>query len=97
MGESYMITVGIKEIRNNLSRYLARVKSGEEVQITERGKPIARIIKETQGKKSIGEALGPLIGKGLITLPTRSIRRNQIIPEEVPGKPVSEIVIKDRR
>jgi len=92
-----MITVGIKEIKNNLSRYLARVKSGEEVQITERGKPIARIIKETQRKKSIGEALAPLVEKGLITLPTRSMRRNQISPQEVPGKPVSEMVIEDRR
>jgi len=92
-----MITVGIKEIKNNLSRYLARVKNGEEVQITERGKPIARIIKENQRKKSIGEALGPLLEKGLIALPTRSIRRARIVPKEVPGKPVSEMVIEDRR
>ncbi len=92
-----MITAGVKDLKNNLSRYLARVKSGEEVQITERGKPIARIIKENQDKDAVREALGTLFQQGLIELPTRSINRDQIVPEEVPGKPVSEMVIEDRR
>lgn len=92
-----MISAGIKEIKNNLSRYLAHVKRGEEVQITERGRPIARIIKENQGGRSIRKALGPLLEKGLIALPSRSINRNQLVPEDVPGKAVSEMVIEDRR
>ncbi len=95
--EVSMISAGIKEIKNNLSRYLAHVKGGEEVQITKRGRPIARIVKENQVNKSIRKALGPLLEKGLIALPTRSINRNQLAPEEVPGKPVSEMVIEDRR
>ena len=33
-----LIHAGVKEIKNNLSRFLARVKQGEEVVITERGK-----------------------------------------------------------
>jgi len=34
-----MIKAGIKETKNNLSRYLMHVKAGEEVVITERGNP----------------------------------------------------------
>jgi len=92
-----MINVGIKEVKNNLSRLLAQVKAGEEVLITKRGKPIARIVKESQGNQSIRAALDPLVQSGLITLPGRSIVKDSISAIETLGKPVSEIVIEDRR
>jgi prevent-host-death family protein len=38
-----METVGIRDFRNNLSRWLRAVKSGESVLITERGRPVARL------------------------------------------------------
>jgi antitoxin (DNA-binding transcriptional repressor) of toxin-antitoxin stability system len=92
-----MITAGIKEVKNNLSRYLARVKMGEEILITDRGKPVARIVRENQGNRSVRVALGPLIEKGLIALPSRRIEKEHLSPVEVPGKLVSEMVIEDRR
>jgi len=92
-----MITVGVKEAKNNLSRYLARVKKGEEVQITERGKPIARIIKEGQGLGPVRRALSTLVDRGLIVLPSHSVKKDHISPVDVPGRPVSEMVIEDRR
>mgnify|MGYP001048111290 CR=1 FL=1 len=52
-----MLTIGVKEMKNNLSRFLARVKQGEEVVITERGKPIARIVKESGAGSTVYEAL----------------------------------------
>jgi hypothetical protein len=36
-----MISARIKEVKNNLSRLLIRVKRGEEVLITDRGRPIS--------------------------------------------------------
>jgi len=33
--------VGIRELRQNLSRYLRRVAAGERLEVTERGKPVA--------------------------------------------------------
>ncbi len=92
-----MITAGVKELKNNLSRYLARVKSGEEVLITDRGKTFARIVKEDPPHKSIRVALAPLITRGLIKLPSREINKRNLSPIQVPGKPVSEMVIEDRR
>ena len=92
-----MISAGIKEIKNNLSRLLTKVKAGEEILITERGRPIARIVKENQGDKSIRVALGPLVQRGLITLPGRSIMKDPIPVLEVPGRSVSDMVIEDRR
>lgn len=39
-----MKTAAVAELKAKLSRYLGRVKAGEEVLVTERGTPIARII-----------------------------------------------------
>lgn len=33
----------MRELKNHLSAYLARVKSGEDVVVTQRGRPIARL------------------------------------------------------
>jgi prevent-host-death family protein len=43
MEENIMITAGIKEARQRLTEYLIRVQKGEEVIITKRNEPIARI------------------------------------------------------
>ncbi len=92
-----MVNVGIKEVKNNLSRLLAQVKAGEEILITKRGRPIARIVKENHGDKSIRTALDPLVQSGLIALPSRNILKDNISAVETLGKPVSEMVIEDRR
>jgi prevent-host-death family protein len=92
-----MISAGVKDVKNNLSRLLARVKAGEEVLITERGKPVARIVKEERGDKSVLAAQAPLIQRGIIALPSRSILKDGLTVADVSGKPVSEMVIEDRR
>lgn len=38
-----MVTAGIKEARQHFTEYLAKVERGEEVIITRRSEPIARI------------------------------------------------------
>ena len=37
-------TVGVRELRQNLSKYLDRVKDGEALVVTERGRRVARLI-----------------------------------------------------
>ena len=39
-----MATVGIRELRQQLSKYLRRVAQGEQVVVTQRGEPVALII-----------------------------------------------------
>lgn len=41
-----MIKVNVTQLRNNLPAYLGKVKSGEEVAVTSRGKVIARLVPE---------------------------------------------------
>jgi len=38
------VRIGVRELRQNASRYLARVKAGETVEVTERGVLIARLV-----------------------------------------------------
>ena len=37
-------TIGIRELRDGLSRHLAEVREGGEIIVTDHGKPIARIV-----------------------------------------------------
>ncbi len=92
-----MLTTGVKDLKNRLSQYLSSVKGGEEVIITEHGKVIARILNENPRKTSLRKALHPLIMQGLITFPTDQIDKDVPPPIEIPGKPVSEMAIEDRR
>lgn len=39
-----MNSVGVRELRQNLSRYLVKVKEGESFVVTERGREVARLM-----------------------------------------------------
>lgn len=39
-----MNSVGVRELRQNLSRYLIKVKEGESFVVTERGREVARLM-----------------------------------------------------
>jgi len=39
-----MDSVGVRELRQNLSRYLVQVKEGESLLVTERGREVARLV-----------------------------------------------------
>jgi len=59
--------VAIRELKNHLSKYIHRVQSGEELIVTSRGKPVARLmlpLVEKQVPMSEEEAI-----KQLETLP----------------------------
>jgi prevent-host-death family protein len=92
-----MITAGIKELKNSLSHYLRLVRKGEDVLVTERGKVIARIVQERPEKSSLRTALHPLITMGLVSYPERRLSAEVPPPVEIPGKPISEMVLEDRR
>jgi prevent-host-death family protein len=61
-------TVGVAELRQNLSTYLHRVGEGERLVITDRNRPVA----ELGPAPSIGPALDRLIAEGRVSRPLRS-------------------------
>jgi prevent-host-death family protein len=40
----YMERIGLRELRQNASQYIARVARGETVEVTQRGRLVARIV-----------------------------------------------------
>jgi prevent-host-death family protein len=62
-------TVGVAELRQNLSRYLRRVQRGERLVVTDRNRPVAEL-----GPVSRGGALDRLIAEGKVAPPTRPAR-----------------------
>ena len=82
--------VGVRELRNNLSRYLDRVRGGEEVVVTERGRAIARVL-------PIGSerALDRLIADGVVT-PARRTKEPAGKPLKTKGI-VSDLLAEQRR
>jgi prevent-host-death family protein len=39
-----MESIGVRELRQNASHYLSRVAAGELIEITDRGRPVARLV-----------------------------------------------------
>jgi prevent-host-death family protein len=92
-----MKSVGSRELKNRLGRYLRRVASGEELLITDRGKPVARLTsarhEQKQPPKS-DELLRELAAEGHIRLATKPFRRRK--PPVNRGKSLSRILLDDR-
>ncbi len=61
------VTVGIAELRQNLSRYLRRVERGERLVVTDRNRPVA----EPGPPPTTGAALDRLIAEGRVSRPAR--------------------------
>lgn len=83
-------TIGIRELRDGLSRHLAEVREGAEIVVTDHGKPIARIL--PYGKES---GLERLIREGVARPP---IAPRRPLPERVKADgTVSDLVAEQRR
>lgn len=58
-----MITVNVTALRANLTGYLGKVRRGEEIAVTSRGRVIARILPDSGGSRAAREKLAALRGK----------------------------------
>ncbi len=58
-----MITVGIRQLRDRLSYYLRRVKAGERLVVTERGKSVAVLSPPVE--KAVDQQLDAMLREGV--------------------------------
>jgi prevent-host-death family protein len=94
-----MHAVGVRELKNRLTRYLALVRGGERIVVTDRGKPVAVLgpVAGANGRKpSTAHRAAALARRGLITLPhgTPDLRTR---PVAIQGEAISRTLIRDRR
>ena len=84
--------VGVRELRDNLSKWITKARRGQDVVITDHGKPVARLTRYGESP-----ALQRLIEQGRVQLPSR--RKRKIDRKDLikPRGGVSELVKDQRR
>ncbi len=60
-----MTRASVAELKAKLSEYLARAKAGEEVVVTERGRPVAKLV-PVNGEVAVEARLAELVRAGLV-------------------------------
>lgn len=88
-------TVGVRALRQNLSRYLDRVKEGENLVVTERGRVVARLIPAggaADGYADLAARLGA-------TVPTERLEdvAARLSPPGAPAGTTDRLLAEDRR
>lgn len=82
--------VGVRALRDGLSKHLAEVRKGHTVTVTDHGRPVARIVPVDQPS-----TLERLVAEGVVRPP---LRRRRGTPRPVPADgPVSDLVAEQRR
>ena len=88
---THMRTIGVRELRQNASRYLKLVEAGESVEVTDRGRPVARLVPVPTSR------FDQLVAEGRIRPATRSLRD---LPPPLPlppgARPPSELISEMR-
>lgn len=85
-----MVSVGVRELRDGLSRHLAAVREGHTITVTDHGRPVARIV-----PVGVPTKLEHLIAEGKVTPAGR--RRRALPPAVSTGGTVSDLVAEQRR
>jgi len=84
------VEVGVRELRENLAEWLDRAAAGEDILVTERGKPKVRL---TQAES----VLDRLVREGRATAPSEP---HDTLPPPIrlpDGISLSDIIIEERR
>lgn len=82
--------VGVRELRDGLSRHLASVRDGHTITVTDHGRPVARIV-----PVGVPTKLEQLIAEGKVT-PARRQRHPLPPPIKTAGT-VSDLIDEQRR
>ena len=93
-----MGTVDVRELKNRLTYYLQQTTQGEEIVVTDRGRPFALLqpMRSARQVESLEARLAQSAAQGRVALPNRK-PLSRLRPVKVAGKPMSQITLKDRQ
>ena len=93
-----MISVGVRQLKNSLTRYLRLVDQGQVVLVTNRNRAVA-VLKEPDrsSARTLEEKLAGLVAEGRLLRPAKPGTIKPFKPIRVKGQPVSKTIIEDRR
>lgn len=91
-----MASVSITELKANLSKYIRVVRRGGEVQVLERGVPVARLV-AASAPEDAEDRLEALVRAGIVRRGTGDLRwLLERKPVRVKGPTVSQALQEDR-
>lgn len=90
-----MQTTTVSKLKMSLSAYLRRVKAGEEVLVTEHGRPVARLL--PPGRTSLPEYLRDMEKNGLVRRGQRPLPDNfWKLPRPAADAGIRSLIIRER-
>jgi prevent-host-death family protein len=85
-------TIGLRELNQNPSKVVARVRAGESIIVTDRGRPVLRMVPESEHP----DTLARLVSSGQVRPPTAP-GMPELIAELADGPDsLSELMVEDR-
>ena len=90
--------VGVRELKNSLSHYLGRAKHGEEIIVTEHGRPVVFLkqIQQAEPFDGLEARMAKAAEAGRLILPARK-PLHKVRKVKVRGVLLSRVVLEDRR
>jgi len=86
-------TIGIRELKTRLSSYMQQVKAGATLVITERGKPVGRIVPMSP---SVETRVQELVQAGLMAWSGRKLAPMAPVARTRGRRMVADLLLEDR-
>jgi prevent-host-death family protein len=86
-------TVGIRELKEHLSQYMAKVKNGTVIEVTEHGRIVSRIV---PAGKDLSERLSTMQSAGIIRWSRRKPKSVKPTKELEGGRSIANIIVEER-
>jgi prevent-host-death family protein len=86
-------TVGIRQLKEQLSQYVEQVKAGATVVITDRGKPVGRIVPMAS---SLEDRLQQLADANLLAWSGRKLGAREPVARVQGVQTVADLLLEDR-
>ena len=91
-------TVGLREAKANLSRLVERVRRGQVVTITVRGRKVARLVPVSDDSLSVQDRIDDLVASGIVSPPAgKRGRPVRMKPIEVEPRGVAQRLLREDR
>lgn len=92
-----MTSAGIRELKDNLSRYIRRIEAGERIAITAHGRVVAELVPPGSGTRQGSRPFEDLLASGIIRPPLEPGDPADEWPEiRLPAGTAAELIDADR-
>jgi antitoxin (DNA-binding transcriptional repressor) of toxin-antitoxin stability system len=93
-----MISVGVRQLKNGLTRYLRLVDQGQVLLVTNRNQAVAVLKKPDRNSAlTLEEKLAALVAEGKLLPAAKPGPFKPFKPVRVKGQPISKTIIEERR